>query len=123
MYRYIHRERERRDIEGAVKEMESFIRFLRSAKPYFGVIFVQFGYAGMAILTKSALDKGMSQHVFVAYRQVAATLVIAPFAIIFERSSFLIHSFVLFCFYCLDYLLRTDIWIDFLAKKSVLKIF
>ncbi|KGN50537.1 WAT1-related protein At2g39510 [Cucumis sativus] len=67
--------------------MESFIRFLRSAKPYFGVIFVQFGYAGMAILTKSALDKGMSQHVFVAYRQVAATLVIAPFAIIFERKA------------------------------------
>ncbi|XP_008461649.2 WAT1-related protein At2g39510-like isoform X1 [Cucumis melo] len=67
--------------------MESFVRFMRSAKPYFGVIFVQFGYAGMTILTKSALDKGMSQHVFVAYRQVAATLVIAPFAIIFERLS------------------------------------
>ncbi|KAA0050295.1 WAT1-related protein [Cucumis melo var. makuwa] len=67
--------------------MESFVRFMRSAKPYFGVIFVQFGYAGMTILTKSALDKGMSQHVFVAYRQVAATLVIAPFAIIFERKA------------------------------------
>lgn len=88
--------------------MESFVRFMRSAKPYFGVIFVQFGYAGMTILTKSALDKGMSQHVFVAYRQVAATLVIAPFAIIFERSSFLVHSFIFLDFYCLDYLSRTN---------------
>ncbi|XP_038892787.1 WAT1-related protein At2g39510-like [Benincasa hispida] len=76
--------------------MESFLRFLGFAKLYFGVIFVQFGYAGLTILTKSALDKGMSQYIFVVYRQIAATLVIAPFAIIFERKARTKMTFSLF---------------------------
>ena len=66
--------------------MERFERLFGMAKPYLMVIFVQFGYAGMTILVKSALDKGMSPHVFVVYRYAVATLVIAPFAIIFDRS-------------------------------------
>ncbi|CAK9323751.1 unnamed protein product [Citrullus colocynthis] len=76
--------------------MESFVRFLGSVKPYFGVIFIQFGYAGMTILTKSALNKGMSQYIFVVYRQVAATLVMAPFAIIFDRKGRTKMTFSLF---------------------------
>ncbi|XP_022139004.1 WAT1-related protein At2g39510-like [Momordica charantia] len=65
--------------------MEGFLKILGVAKPYVGVVFVQFGYAGMAILAKSALDQGMSQHVFVVYRHAVATLLIAPFAIVFDR--------------------------------------
>ena len=65
--------------------MEGFDRLFGLAKPYLVVVFVQFGYAGMTILAKSALDKGMSPHVFVVYRHAVATLVIAPFALIFDR--------------------------------------
>ncbi|XP_022993516.1 WAT1-related protein At2g39510-like isoform X2 [Cucurbita maxima] len=67
--------------------MKSLVGFLHpsKSKPYLGVVFVQLGYAGMTILAKTALDKGMSQYVFVAYRQIVATLVFAPFAIIFDR--------------------------------------
>ncbi|XP_022973899.1 WAT1-related protein At2g39510-like isoform X3 [Cucurbita maxima] len=67
--------------------MEGFGRLFELAKPYLVVVFVQFGYAGMTILAKSALDKGMSPHVFVVYRHAVATLVIAPFAIIFDRKA------------------------------------
>ncbi|KAK4750212.1 hypothetical protein SAY87_027661 [Trapa incisa] len=58
---------------------------LTRAKPFLAVIFIQFGFAGMTVITKFALDKGMDQHVFVVYRHLVATLVIAPFALVFER--------------------------------------
>lgn len=57
----------------------------RRSKPYLAVIFIQVGFAGMTIITKFALDQGMDQHVFVVYRHLVATLVIAPFALAFER--------------------------------------
>lgn len=46
---------------------------------------MQFGYAGMSIIAKSALNQGMSPHVLVVYRHAIATLVIAPFALVFDR--------------------------------------
>lgn len=55
------------------------------AKPFLAVILLQFGYAGMFIITKHALDEGMSQHVLVVYRHAVATIVIAPFALVFDR--------------------------------------
>ncbi|KAK3232225.1 hypothetical protein Dsin_004106 [Dipteronia sinensis] len=55
------------------------------AKPFVGVILLQFGFSGMSIISKFALNKGMSQHVLVVYRQAIAFLVIAPFALIFDR--------------------------------------
>jgi hypothetical protein len=55
------------------------------AKPFLAVILLQFGYAGMFTITKHALDEGMSQHVLVVYRHAVATIVIAPFAFIFDR--------------------------------------
>lgn len=58
------------------------------AKPFLAVIFLQFGYAGMSIIAKFALNQGMSQHVFVMYRHAIAFLVIAPFAIVLDRSTF-----------------------------------
>ena len=77
--------------------MEGLRRFLVLAKPYFGVLFMQLGSAGMAIIAKFALNKGMSQYVFVFYRMIIATVIMAPFAIIFERS--FITPFFLFCLY------------------------
>ncbi|GMI83406.1 Usually multiple acids move in and out Transporters 14 [Hibiscus trionum] len=56
-----------------------------NAKPFLAVIFLQFGFSGMSLITKFALDQGMNQHVLVVYRHAIATLVIAPFAFVFDR--------------------------------------
>ncbi|CAH8268840.1 unnamed protein product [Arabidopsis lyrata] len=56
-----------------------------SAKPYFAMICLQFGYAGMNLVTKVVLDRGMSHYVLVAYRNAFATAAIAPFALLSER--------------------------------------
>ncbi|KAI4323592.1 hypothetical protein L6164_023185 [Bauhinia variegata] len=61
------------------------VNFLESSKPYFAMIFLQFGYAGMNIITKVSLNQGMSHYVLVVYRHAFATAVIAPFAFFFER--------------------------------------
>ncbi|CAN1257607.1 WAT1-related protein At2g39510, partial [Linum perenne] len=55
------------------------------AKPFAVMIALQFGYAGMSIITKFALNDGLSQHVLVVYRHIVATAVIAPFAFFFDR--------------------------------------
>lgn len=59
--------------------------FFQSAKPYIAMISLQFGYAGMNIITKVSLNRGMSHYVLVVYRHAFATAVIAPFAIFLER--------------------------------------
>ncbi|KAJ0978939.1 hypothetical protein J5N97_014413 [Dioscorea zingiberensis] len=58
--------------------------FLKS-KPYIAMVSLQFGYAGMNIITKVSLNHGMSHYVLVVYRHAFATLSIAPFALFFER--------------------------------------
>lgn len=55
------------------------------AKPLMGVIFLQFGFAGMDVLSKAALNQGMSNYVFVVYRHAVAFIVIAPFALILDK--------------------------------------
>lgn len=57
------------------------------AKPYIAMISLQFGYAGMNVITKVSLNHGMSHYVLVVYRHAFATLSIAPFALILERYS------------------------------------
>ncbi|XP_004493899.1 WAT1-related protein At2g37450-like isoform X2 [Cicer arietinum] len=54
-------------------------------KPFIAVVFLQFGYAGMDVLSKAALNKGMSNYVLVVYRHAVAFIVIAPFALILEK--------------------------------------
>ncbi|KAK6159777.1 hypothetical protein DH2020_003158 [Rehmannia glutinosa] len=49
------------------------------------MVIVQLGYAGMNIISKLAMDSGMNPFVHVAYRQVFATVAIAPFAYFMER--------------------------------------
>lgn len=65
--------------------MGSFGVMCSRAKPFLAVILLQFGYAGMTIISKFALNKGMSPHVLVVYRHAVATIVIAPFAIVLDR--------------------------------------
>uniref|UniRef100_A0A0E0HGA3 WAT1-related protein n=1 Tax=Oryza nivara TaxID=4536 RepID=A0A0E0HGA3_ORYNI len=59
--------------------------FMEKAKPYFAMICLQFGYAGMNVITKVSLNHGMSHYVLVVYRHAFATISIAPFALILER--------------------------------------
>ncbi|RWV88804.1 hypothetical protein GW17_00049081 [Ensete ventricosum] len=49
------------------------------------MISLQFGYAGMNIITKVSLTNGMSHYVLVVYRHAFATLSILPFALFLER--------------------------------------
>jgi len=60
-------------------------RLFHKLKPFLAVVFLQFGFAGMDILCKAALNKGMSNYVLVVYRHAVATIVIAPFAVIMDR--------------------------------------
>jgi len=75
--------------------------FLENSKHYFAMIALQFGYAGMNIITKVSLNRGMSHYVLVVYRHVFATAVVAPFALIFERfiAQTCMHMIYLFFYY------------------------
>ena len=64
---------------------KTFTEMLKAAKPFFAVIVLQFGYAGMSIVFKYALNKGISLHVLVVYRHAVAAVVVAPFALVLER--------------------------------------
>jgi hypothetical protein len=47
--------------------------------------FIQFGFAGMTLISKAALNAGMNPLVFNAYRQMIATLVLALLVLLMER--------------------------------------
>nr|KYP64101.1 Auxin-induced protein 5NG4 [Cajanus cajan] len=59
--------------------------FFQRCKPYIAMISLQFGFAGMTIITKVSLNRGMSHYVLVVYRHAFATAAIAPFALVLER--------------------------------------
>ncbi|KDP23359.1 hypothetical protein JCGZ_23192 [Jatropha curcas] len=52
--------------------------------PFLAMVLVQFGFAGMNIISKLAMDSGMKPLVLVAYRQIFATIAMVPFAYFFE---------------------------------------
>ncbi|EHA8588542.1 putative WAT1-related protein [Cocos nucifera] len=49
------------------------------------MVFLQFGYAGMYLISVATLKQGMSHYVLVVYRNAIAAVVIFPFALWFER--------------------------------------
>nr|GMD94136.1 WAT1-related protein At1g43650-like [Ipomoea batatas] len=53
--------------------------------PQIAMLIVQLIYAGMALLSKTAIAQGMSPFIFVAYRQAFATIALAPFAVFLDR--------------------------------------
>ncbi|KAF5206983.1 Leucine-rich repeat receptor-like protein kinase pxc1 [Thalictrum thalictroides] len=57
----------------------------RGLVPCLAMILVQFCFAGMTIVTKLALDSGMNPLIMVTYRQIFATLALAPLAYFLER--------------------------------------
>ncbi|XP_022747014.1 WAT1-related protein At2g37450-like isoform X3 [Durio zibethinus] len=54
-------------------------------KPFFAALFLQAGFAGMDILSKAALNQGMSNYALVVYRHAIATVIMAPFAAILDK--------------------------------------
>lgn len=56
-------------------------------KPYLAMVSLQFGYAGMYIISMVSFKHGMSNFVLSVYRHVVAFCVIAPFAFVLERFS------------------------------------
>uniref|UniRef100_A0A1D1XH70 WAT1-related protein n=1 Tax=Anthurium amnicola TaxID=1678845 RepID=A0A1D1XH70_9ARAE len=70
---------------------------MENHKPYLAMLFVQLVYAGMALLSKSAIAGGMSPFVFVVYRQAVAAVFLAPFAYLLERKEAPQLSYILLC--------------------------
>lgn len=70
-----------------MKTQRSCSGFVKSSAPYLAMMALQFGYAGMNIITKVSLNRGMSHYVLVVYRHAFATAAIAPFALFFERKA------------------------------------
>ncbi|XP_051223525.1 WAT1-related protein At1g44800-like isoform X2 [Lolium perenne] len=60
-------------------------KVLDDVKPYMMMVLLQIGYAGMYIVSVASLKQGMSHLVLVTYRNIVATAVMTPFALIFER--------------------------------------
>lgn len=56
-----------------------------AAAPYAAMLLVQLTYGSANILMKIALDKGLNQFVFVAYRHIIAAILLGPFAYALER--------------------------------------
>ncbi|CAL1407704.1 unnamed protein product [Linum trigynum] len=61
--------------------------WLEKMKPVIAVVMLQVGSAGMDVISKVALNEGMSNYVFVVYRHAVATLLISPFALLLDRGS------------------------------------
>lgn len=66
-------------------ELAGCLKCMETRKPYIAVLIIQLIYAGMALLSKAAIDQGMNTYVFVAYRQAFATIFLAPFAFFLDR--------------------------------------
>lgn len=64
---------------------ESVSLFLNKIKPYLAMVSLQFGYAGMYIISMVGLKRGMNHFVLATYRHFIAFAVIAPFALVLER--------------------------------------
>lgn len=49
------------------------------------MIFLQFGSAGMFIISMATLNQGMNRYVPIVYGNAIAAFVLAPFALVLER--------------------------------------
>ena len=65
--------------------MESWLQVFNRVKPFLGVIFLQFGYAGFHVVSRAALNMGISKIVFPVYRNILAFLLLVPFAFFLEK--------------------------------------
>ena len=80
--------------QGQIRKLS---QMLTRVKPYLAIVALQFGYAGMFIVVMLSLKRGMNNYVLVVYRHAVATLVMAPFALVLERSHSLSLSLLEHC--------------------------
>jgi hypothetical protein len=68
--------------------------WMQRVKPFYIVILLQFLFALMNLFSKMAMNNGLSSYIIVPYRNASAFVVIAPFAIYYERYKYnlLFHS-------------------------------
>ncbi|GKU87654.1 hypothetical protein SLEP1_g2017 [Rubroshorea leprosula] len=64
---------------------KAVMEVLNRVKPYLAMVSLQFGYAGMYVITMVSFNHGMNHYILAVYRHLVATLVIAPFALVLER--------------------------------------
>lgn len=60
-------------------------KLMNDVKPYLAMVLLQVGFSGMYIVSVASLKRGMNHFVLVVYRNLVATVVLAPFALLFER--------------------------------------
>ncbi|KFK32145.1 hypothetical protein AALP_AA6G204100 [Arabis alpina] len=65
--------------------MEGVSGNIQKIRPYLLMIFLQFGAAGTYIVIMATLNQGQNRYVIIVYRNAIAALVLAPFALFFER--------------------------------------
>ncbi|XP_066350277.1 WAT1-related protein At5g64700-like [Miscanthus floridulus] len=53
-------------------------------KPYIVAIIIRVIFAGMFVINKAAIDHGLNSFVFIFYRQIAASLLLLPIAVLLE---------------------------------------
>ncbi|XP_039053850.1 WAT1-related protein At4g08300-like isoform X2 [Hibiscus syriacus] len=70
---------------GEERERLMLSKMINQVKPYIAIVSLQFGYAGMYIISLVSFKHGMSNFVLTTYRHLVATIVIAPFAFFLER--------------------------------------
>ena len=73
-------------------------------KPYVLMVALQFGSAGMYIISMATLNHGMSRFVLIVYHNAVAALTMAPFALLLER-------LIIYCSYMHAYKLTIYIYI------------
>ncbi|XP_039128413.1 LOW QUALITY PROTEIN: WAT1-related protein At1g09380-like [Dioscorea cayenensis subsp. rotundata] len=59
----------------------------KECTPSLAMVIIQVGYAGMNVLSKLAMDAGMSPLFLITYRQIIATFCILPVAFFLERKT------------------------------------
>ncbi|GMP79369.1 hypothetical protein CsSME_00034943 [Camellia sinensis var. sinensis] len=60
---------------------------MKNNLPYICMVMCNIVYAGMVLLSKAVISKGMNPYIFGAYLQAFATLALAPFAFYLERKN------------------------------------
>lgn len=73
------------------------------------MVFLQFGFAGMFIISVASMKQGMSHYVLVVYRNAVAAAVIAPFALYFERYVRALYIYIYI--YMLSLSLSLSVWV------------
>lgn len=81
--------------------MEGLSENIQKCRPYLLMIFLQFGAAGTYIVIMATLNQGQNRYVLIVYRNAIAALVLAPFALYFERSVYILNNHNNILFYSL----------------------